>query len=515
MGRRVVWRINQGLRTRHWLAVLIVGLVFIYTAYPIWGGVSASASPNQRFGLAFVNGMGYSVSELRYQQAVDSGATWTRWPLYWSEVETCNGCLDDSAYAAADDVVNRDVAHGLNINAILLGTPSWTGPSGSMEIPPPRVGIRNIILPSGEISAQIGGSSASSPPPNLYTPVFIDGTINPNNYWARFVYTTVSRYKDRVKVWEMWNEPDLKDGSGQGVFWTGSREDYYRLLQVGYLAARAADPSATVLFAGLAYWTDTDFFPYVLNLMKNDGSASANQYYFNVLPLHFYSDPHNLYDKPLWFRSQMVSYLGSAKPVWVNETNIPVCDDTQVGDPFCPSPWRGTMEEQAAYIIQAYALALAAGVERVFIFQHYDDNVGYREYFGLVRNNTNPRPAYTSYQVAAQYFLNPTSAVRGLQGNVETVTILYGSSPRRVTVMWNNSTSPAQAQIAAVTPTAILVNKYGAQQSTTPQGGFYQVPLPAATNPEVGVGGDPYLLVETIDFGYKIHLPRILKGASD
>lgn len=81
--------------------------------------------------------------------------------------------------------------------------------------------------------------------------------------------------------------------------------------------------------------------------------------------------------------------------------------------------------------------------------------------------------------------------------------------------MWNNSTSPAQAQIAAVTPTAILVNKYGAQQSTTPQGGFYQVPLPAATNPEVGVGGDPYLLVETIDFGYKIHLPRILKGASD
>ena len=37
--------------------------------------------------------------------------------------------------------------------------------------------------------------------------------------------------------------------------------------------------------------------------------------------------------------------------------------------------------------------AYAAGVERGFLFQLYDDELGFGEYYGLVRNDGTPRPA--------------------------------------------------------------------------------------------------------------------------
>ena len=41
--------------------------------------------------------------------------------------------------------------------------------------------------------------------------------------------------------------------------WTGSLEQYYRLLKVGYLAAKSANPRATVLMAGMTYWWDAAY----------------------------------------------------------------------------------------------------------------------------------------------------------------------------------------------------------------------------------------------------------------
>ncbi len=139
--------------------------------------------------------------------------------------------------------------------------------------------------------------------------VFTDGTdepgagktINPDNKWARFVETAVNRYKpggiialeegwgDGVGVthWEMWNEPDLIH------FWDGSVEDYARLLKVGYLAAKHADPNAQVLFGGLAdvysnQW-DIPYLTAVLNIYDTDPLAQTNNYFHDITAIHNYS----------------------------------------------------------------------------------------------------------------------------------------------------------------------------------------------------------------------------------
>ncbi|MBI2303481.1 MAG: carboxypeptidase regulatory-like domain-containing protein [Chloroflexi bacterium] len=494
-----------------WLVIVVtIGILLAAPSPQRWGDGAAAfslatlppvAERNDRFGIVFVNGAGYNASEQRYQQAVASGVRWTRWPMYWHEIETSPGYLGDAAYSLQDEVVAGDVAHGLETNAILLGTPLWSATAGSLAVPVPRLENRaslfpSLSQPSGQPIPQ--SSVAASSPKNLYLPVFLgDGTINPDNYWARFVYTTVSRYKGRVKVWEMWNEPDLKDSNGQPVFWSGSYADYYQLLKVGYQAAKAADPSATVLFAGLAYWTDTTFLPRLLDLMVADATAPSHNYYFDGLPWHLYVSPYHLYNVPLWARSEMAG-RGISKPIWVNETNIPVCSDTQVS-PYlgCPTQWRGSLEEQASFIIQAYAMAAAAGVDKTFVFQLYDDDLGTYDWYGLIRNSASERPAYTSYQVAATYFAYPTRVVYQTIGSAIGVTF-YGTSKGKVTALWNSSAVSTVAGIQASASPALLVDKYGNKTTITPTSGIYNISLPGTSYANGDVGGEPYLLVEPV-----------------
>ena len=135
---------------------------------------------------------------------------------------------------------------------MLLGTPGFYATAGALAVAAPRLTDRRAVLAvqGGDLSVlRSPVSAASSPPRNLYAPIFADGTDsyapgkppNPSNPWARFVWRTVSEFKDHIKHWEIWNEPDFS------LFWSGSVADYVRLLKVGALAARAADPQARIL----------------------------------------------------------------------------------------------------------------------------------------------------------------------------------------------------------------------------------------------------------------------------
>jgi hypothetical protein len=488
-------------------SVLLLCIFLVGAIDPSSAEINANAPPTPlppvqnsdgRFGIDFVTGVGYNSSETRLQQAEDAGANFTRWPIYWYDIEASSG---QPNYSQVDIAVDASMNHGLKVDAILMGTPHWASTSGSPDVPFPKIGGSLAI--DGQQPGVLSGAPEASPPQNLYAPVFNgDGSINQNNYWARFVYNTVLRYKGRVRVWEMWNEPDLTDTNGQGIFWAGTRADYYRLLKVGYLAAKKADPTVTVLFAGLAYWTDRDYFPAVLDLIQNDASAAQNGYYFDVLPWHLYVSPYHLWSFPRWSRDEM-KLRGFTKPIWVNEANIPVCGDSAVDPGFdCPKRWRGSLGEQANFVIQAYALAAAARVRKVFIFQHYDDNIGLHDWYGLIRNDGSIRPAYVAYQAAAYYLSSPGGVSRSTTGNIEKV--VFKDTPKgRVTVLWNRGPNALTAKVAARSNNAVLATKYGVETTISPQNGYYSVQLPGATyrdpvTDSYDVGGDPYFLVESV-----------------
>lgn len=172
---------------------------------------------------------------------------------------------------------------------------------------------QNIAFVNGPIAAHSSAPPGLQqweldhyPPKNLYAPVFLaDHTINPENYWAAFMFKTVSQYKTWVKVWEVWNEPDWVSDynvtltwgaqpptAAQLPRWNGSIFDYVRLLRVSREAAQAADPEARIATGGLGY---PSFAEALLRYTDNptDGSVTAEYPkkggdYFDVLSFHYY-----------------------------------------------------------------------------------------------------------------------------------------------------------------------------------------------------------------------------------
>ena len=60
------------------------------------------------------------------------------------------------------------------------------------------------------------------------------------------------------------------------------------------------------------------------------------------------------------------------------------------------------MEQQSSFVLQAMALGLTAGYERMAIHSLTDRDTS-DELWGLVRNDGTLRPAFVAYQTAARY----------------------------------------------------------------------------------------------------------------
>ena len=436
-----------------------------------------------RLGFCFI----YHNDPAWHPLAYQAGARMNRWQLSWYDVERTPGQFDYSFY---DPRVALDLNQGFAISAILMGTPTWAATGGTYIAP--RVDAQ-VKTPPWTVKAFGLASSSASPPANLDLP-----WNDPHNYWGRFVYRTVSHYKDRIKVWELWNEPDWP------YFWSGSAEDFYRLLKVGYQAAKAADPECTVLMGPPLIYNDNGaFLEQVLALIRDDPQAPAHNFYFDVLPMHIYSNSAQMYDNVAWLRWRLSLYErpGSralqSKPIWVNEFGLPVWDDPSLPDR--PHLWAGTMEEQAAYVIQAIANGIAARVERMIYFRLHDADM--REVYGLVRNDKSLRPSYAAYQVAARYLSYPRWASRTVWGDRVRV-VLWGTPRGKVSVLWNAGGTPTEYTFNAIMPTATLIDKLGNARTIYPVNGQYTVYLPPATNTngtipgQFIVGGDPFIVIE-------------------
>ncbi|MBN1283929.1 MAG: hypothetical protein JXB47_00875 [Anaerolineae bacterium] len=481
-------------------------------------------------GVTFMSSGQLAADQARYEDALATGAGWNRWPLYWNEVEATPGAWYWPAY---DRVVTADLAHGLHIDAILLGIPA---------------AYRNNGVPD-----------------NLYAPVFDDGTdtpgpdktLNPDNYWAAFVYRAVQRYKpggelsaripllgDKlgIRVWEVWNEPDLI------AFWAGGIKHYVRLLKTAYLAVKHADPGATVIFGGLAYIRPIDWLADSLALIADDPDHARYDWYFDAVAVHHYTYALGTWDVVKRVR-QTLDDLDLAKPIWVNESGVPAWDDypgptwSQAGD--AARDFRATQEEQAAFVVQSAAYAFAAGAERFFYHQLYDDcgnqpagtdfaphngelcatdELCFGDAHGLYRNppdalcfrrHAHPRtarPARQTFQVLAKVFgAGPVELVaheqRGADERQTWITFYQPQTGSRILVLWNRGGEDVTVTVPAHAGTATLYDirgNAGAIYATA--GGVYPpLVLEAATNQAVpglpdgeqyAIGGPPYIVVE-------------------
>ncbi|MHB1004423.1 MAG: hypothetical protein ACYC3S_02130 [Chloroflexota bacterium] len=485
--------------------------------------------PNDRFGL---NRAAYGAEEnagYRHEFAAEAGSAWNRWPLYWYMVESERAY----SYAAYDRAVAGDLLRGTNLDIVLLGTPPTYTSAATPAVPPPDTKPGN-----GQTSGPGPINTQATTPKNLDQPVFADGTddyapgkkINPNNYWARFVNLTAERYKPNgelfrhgdvpagvgVRNWEIWNEPDVRfywsaRGPGTEVL------DYLRLLKVAYLSIKAADKDAKIVIGGLGYWGREGWIEELFKAINGDPASDKNGKYFDVMAWHVYSRAVDLYNRASWSRYLLRDHGMANKEVWINETNIPVWGDPTPGQRD-PGTHRAAPDEQAAFLLQAYAYAFAGGADKVFTFMLYDDCWQYGEHYGLVRNppgqyaiadcpsDGQPRPGYYAYKLAASFLRdigNGKVTSYGPGGAVDAVSF-DTSRAARVTVIANKFGSPVTVDLP-VRGRSLLIDQSGDVRSVSPgPGNTFRLEVPGATANDAAaneppfyiVGGRTFLLVE-------------------
>lgn len=125
--------------------------------------------------------------------------------------------------------------------------------------------------------------------------------------WENYVYQVASRYKGKVKFWEIWNEVDFHPPATPASF-SGSTEDYNNLLKAAYQQIKKADPEARVLMSGFSLNSVCDAaMPYDLLKM---GAAD----HFDIFAMHAYNG--------VLFVDQLRAALDEKKPngkMWMTE----------------------------------------------------------------------------------------------------------------------------------------------------------------------------------------------------
>lgn len=442
-------------------------------------------------------------------RAVQAGARWERFVFQWSAYQP-NGPSDWSTSDpnlpgyVRDDLIASQIAAGITPVGVVLGTPGWAARDSSGSISPPK-----------------GLSLAYN---------------DPNNTWGQFIAKLAARYKGRVDRWIIWNEPD-QYGDGQQHTWTGSVADFYQLVKVADQAIKPANPSATVVVGGMTYWWDhhyqrEQYLDSMLDVEAQDPTAASNGYYFDAVDVHTYSNPLNSYLAPVVFH-QIMQKHGFDKPVWTSEMNVVPNDDPVSPQPN--GPFRASMDQQASYMIEASALALAANVQRMSVYKMRDTGgEGSGELYGLVRDDGSLRPAYVAWQFAVRTFSGTDSAVYTWAGSDNPPTqaqiqaliasntnrvqwiwpaainqVVLHKGNLRITVVWNASNAPATASVQATGTNPTLYDKYGRQLPLpAPVNGAYQFALePSSDNTDPRdtsiylVGGSPMILVEDVQGG--------------
>ncbi len=310
--------------------------------------------PESPFGINTAISRGEPNRDNRLTIMQKAGIKWARQDFTWRRIEVEPGVYEWDYY---DEVVEEILAHGMMILADLAYEPPW---------------IRDKINSPQAVEA-----------------------------YARFARAAVSRYKDRIKHWQIWNEPNFG-----GHFWRGTPEQYASFLKTAGKAIHETDPEAKVAAFNTAFvdlrWTEK-----ILSMVPYDC--------FDIVCFHPYRPPNSPEEKEdLWFRDhysqtdpmarddyltqvdrldELMSRFGKPKPLWVTE----ICWNSHI------HPYGSSELRQADMLVRFYVMSIASGkVRKVFWWTLRD--TGTREYdqgdmVGLVRNDFTPKYSYYAYAV--------------------------------------------------------------------------------------------------------------------
>jgi hypothetical protein len=291
-----------------------------------------------------------------FEEAAASGARYVRVDVELHGIFGATGSRNHPDWRNLDAMIERARRYGDRVLGLIRGTPLWLS------------------------SCPNGGPKATICAPR-----------DPKE-WGRLAGEVAAHAKDSIDHWEILNEPDANWA------FTGSAQDYARMLSAAYDAIKARAPEAKVVFGGVEQPRDHEW---ITRVFATPGADAAHK--FDIAAVHLRLRLRNqLAELAQWLGGwrQLLRHYGFNGPIWVTEHGYPA-DPAFQWDPAYRGTSVGSGELAQADLLE-HSVKLLAGAGAGQIFITLRDNL-YGEYLseGLVHiddsqpgDPTTRRPAF-------------------------------------------------------------------------------------------------------------------------
>jgi hypothetical protein len=299
-----------------------------------------------------------------YEHVGRLGVKWARCQTGWARTETQKGVYD---FGWLDEVVD---------NLLKVGAQPWF-----------NLGYGNPLYTPKADATAVG-----------WIPIF---TEEETQAWLAYTAKITERFKDRVKHWEIWNEPNIKG------FWKPGEPDaakYVAFVEKTAPVIRANVPGSVIIGIGLA--GASSGYPKAC-LERGLGKHIDKLSYHPYRPL-----PERGYDEDVEALRKLLKAHGAAHvALWQGENGCP----SKKGSAGALSQQEWNETRQAKWVLRRILSDLRLEVELTSYFLIVD-LIGYRgkvNLKGLLRGEDyTPKPAYHAYQNLCALFDSETVRYR-------------------------------------------------------------------------------------------------------
>lgn len=284
----------------------------------------------------------------------------------WVKVEPQKGGWD---FTHLDDDVAQAQEHHADVDLVLDSTPTWASARPTENNPYPW---------------QTPGNRAEAKD-------IAD--------WETYVRTVATRYKGKVHVYEMWNEPNMKDS------YSGDTAHLVQLCKAAYRVLKQVDPSITVISPSPAPGGGAQY----LRAFIEQGGGDT----FDVLGFHFYDNlsakiihPESIVGTAQHLRRMLISLNLANKPIWNTEAGYYIHSSPKAKAYIKNYPANIhvlSQGEAVDAVARTYALAWAVGIERYYWY-----GWGEPAYAIVDDNGTTQKDVTIAYAAITKWLLGST-----------------------------------------------------------------------------------------------------------
>jgi hypothetical protein len=283
----------------------------------------------------------------------EAGIGFVRFDFLWEDLEPKSGFFEFSKY---DHLVNTLLKHDIKTLGLLAYNPPWTGKAWNQA-------------------------------PDLVA-------------YCRYAVAVVDHFKDRVRHWELWHEPDSPD------FWQpqDNMRSYIKLLQHAYPLLKAADSTSMIHLGGMSR---------SLPMSLKEVYTLGGKDFFDVVNIHPFANPLTLgaldavRHMHKFVCRILEDYDDANKPIWFTEIGCPGMKDAHASANW----WLGANpsdQAQADWVSAVYGEPLHwKNVQKIFwcFFRETENHFKTgSDYDGLVRHDFSKKPAFEAYRKAVAHY---------------------------------------------------------------------------------------------------------------